>query len=120
VAEHDHAALLGAKVLQGRPQGVGVLGRDAGRRCPVEPLVLRGRLPAPGAAVLVEMAVDDHPADVGVHRVGTGGAWPRHVELRECVLHDVLGAVRVTAQQVSGAEQVRAASGDVRREAVVP
>ena len=76
-------------------------------------------LAPPRPAYLVEVAVHHDPAHVGVHRVQPGRPRPRGVQLRERGLHDVLGPVRVAAEQVRRAVQLVAPARDVLAELAV-
>ena len=73
----------------------------------------------PRPAHLVEVTVDDGPARVGIDVVRAGRPGPRGVQPGQRVLHDVLGLVRIAAEQAGRAEQLEASLRDVDREGLV-
>ena len=85
----------------------------------LSPDVRRDALSAPWPPHLVEMSVDDGPPHVGIDVVRAGRPGPRGVQPGQGVLDDVLGLVRVAAEQTRRAEQLKATLRHIGREGLV-
>jgi hypothetical protein len=103
VAEHDHRPDPGREFGQGGEQHhprLRIAGRREGRL--EGRLEGRGRAAVPPPALLREITARQHGAGVGIHAVRPRDAAPAPQQPGQRTAHQVVGAVRVAAQQHGG------------------